>query len=372
MDVLGRFNQEMLRVYEEAAQFGYRPTRFLEMVNSSGGIATAQQLLRNGPSDGFTRLWEEGRLDLSVEAIVLQERWAPLFTEEELATARLRLEEAGYYGQPTVLRQTIEGVEDNPELSWGDYPIDALLIRNEQCQVQDAVRRINREQFVMDPDFQRDFIWDEGKQSKLIESVMMRIPLPVFYLAEDYKGRKIVVDGLQRLSTFQRFLSGELRLRLPDRPELDGKRFNDLEDRLQIRFEDFNLTLYVIDARAPERARMDIFERVNSGMPLITQQMRNCLHVGEATRFLRAQSKTDLFIEATGRSLSTRTMRDREFINRFCAFQILNLEQYRDMDQFLADCLTKMNKEPQLLQSLSEQLETALTNNINLYGSSGT
>ena len=368
MEVQDRFDQEMLRIYHEAAKFGYRPTRFLEMVNTSGGVATAQQLLSKEPSDGFTRLWEEGRLDLSVEAIVLQERWAPLFTAEELATARVRLEEAGYHRQPIVPPQTVEGVEDNQELSWGDYPIDALLIRNEQCQVQDAVRRINRDQFVMDPDFQRDFIWDEGKQSKLVESVMMRIPLPVFYLAEDYEGRKIVVDGLQRLSTFQRFLSGELRLRLPDRPELDGKRFHDLEDRLQIRFEDFNLTLYVIDARAPARARMDIFERVNSGMPLTRQQMRNCLHMGDATRFLRAESKTDLFIEATGRSLSTRTMRDREFINRFCAFQILDLEQYRDMDQFLADCLTKMNKDPQLLLSLSEQLETAMTNNINLFG----
>ena len=368
MDVQGRFDQEMLRIYQEAAKFGYRPTRFLEMVNTSGGVATAQQLLRKGPSDGFTRLWEEGRLDLSVEAIVLQERWAPLFTAEELETARARLEEAGYQGQPVVPPQKIvEGVEDNQALSWGDYPIDALLIRNEQCQVQDAVRRINRDQFVMDPDFQRDFIWDEGKQSKLVESVMMRIPLPVFYLAEDYEGRKIVVDGLQRLSTFQRFLSGELRLRLPDRPELDEKRFHELEDRLQIRFEDFNLTLYVIDARAPERARMDIFERVNSGMPLTRQQMRNCLHMGDATRFLRAESKKDLFIEATGGSLNTRTMRDREFINRFCAFQILDLEQYRDMDQFLADCLTKMNKDPQLLPSLSEQLETALTNNINLF-----
>ena len=368
MDVQGRFDQEMLRIYQEAAKFGYRPTRFLEMVNTSGGVATAQQLLRKGPSDGFTRLWAEGRLDLSVEAMVLQERWAPLFTAEDLETARARLEEAGYQGQPVAPPQTVEGAEDNQELSWGDYPIDALLIRNEQCQVQDAVRRINRDQFVMDPDFQRDFIWDESKQSKLVESVMMRIPLPVFYLAEDYEGRKIVVDGLQRLSTFQRFLSGDLRLRLPDRPELDGKRFQELEDRLQIRFEDFNLTLYVIDARAPERARMDIFERVNSGMPLTRQQMRNCLHVGDATRFLRAESKRDLFIEATGRSLSTDTMRDREFVNRFCAFQILGLEQYRDMDQFLADCLTKMNKDPQLLPSLSEQLETALTNNINLFG----
>ena len=264
--------------------------------------------------------------------------------------------------------EEIEGLGVDPDLSWGDYPIDALLIRNEQCQVQDAIRRIERGQFIMDPDFQRDFIWDEWKQSKLIESVMMRIPLPVFYLGEDYEGRKVVVDGLQRLSTFQRFLNGDLRLRLPDRPELHGKRFNDLTSRLKIRVEDCNLILYVIDAKAPDQARLDIFERVNSGVPLTRQQMRNCLYMGDATRFLKAESRSDTFLEATGGSLRTSIMRDREFINRFCAFQLLDLDEYRDMDQFLGECLKKMNQQPELLPPLSEQLEQTLTNNIYLFG----
>ena len=74
----------------------------------------------------------------------------------------------------------------------------------------------------MDPEFQRDFIWDESKQSKLIESVIMRIPLPVIYLAEDEQGRLVVVDGLQRLTTFKRFKENKLRLRLRERPGLNG------------------------------------------------------------------------------------------------------------------------------------------------------
>ncbi|MYA21998.1 MAG: DUF262 domain-containing protein, partial [Gemmatimonadetes bacterium] len=100
--------------------------------------------------------------------------------------------------------EKIEGLGDAQDASWGDYPIDTMLIRNEPRTVHDILRRIEQEQFIMDPDFQRDFIWDEAKQSKLIESVVMRIPLPVFYLAEDEQGRMIVVDGLQRLSTFHR------------------------------------------------------------------------------------------------------------------------------------------------------------------------
>ena len=137
----------------------------------------------------------------------------------------------------------------------------------------------------MDPDFQRDFIWPVDKQSKLIESVLMRIPLPVFYIAENEDGRMVVVDGLQRLSTFRNFVEDGLRLRLPDQPDLNGKQFADLEPKLQNRIEDCNLTLYVIDSKAPERARLDIFERVNGGVPLTRQQMRNCLYMGQGTKF---------------------------------------------------------------------------------------
>lgn len=263
--------------------------------------------------------------------------------------------------------EEIEGVEDNASASWGDYPIDNLLIRYEQRTIYDVLRRIGQGGYVMDPDFQRDFIWDKFKQSKLIESVTMRIPLPVFYLAEDDQGRRVVVDGLQRLSTFQRFVDDKLQLQLPDRPALHGKKFNDLPPKRRNRVEDCNLIVYVIDAKVPERARLDIFERVNGGVPLSRQQMRNCLYMGAATRFLKEESRTDLFLQATGRSLQTATMRDREFVNRFCAFQLLDLNAYRDMDGFLAQGLQKMNAEAELLPTLSTQFRTALDNNFHLF-----
>ena len=119
--------------------------------------------------------------------------------------------EAQQSDQATGVEDKIEGLDSENE-SWGDYPIDDLLIRQESRTIHDVIRRIDQGNFVMGPDFQRDFIWPEDKQSKLIESVIMRIPLPVFYLAEDAEGRMVVVDGLQRLSTFQRFVKGDLKL----------------------------------------------------------------------------------------------------------------------------------------------------------------
>ena len=242
--------------------------------------------------------------------------------------------------------QEIEGL-DSEGRSWGDYPLDEMLIRSDNRTIHDVIRRIDQGRYVMDPDFQRDFIWPEDKQSKLIESVIMRIPLPVFYLAEDDEGRMVIVDGLQRLSTFDRFVKDQLRLQLAERSDLHGKLFSELPAKFQNRVEDCNLIFYVIDSKVPERARLDIFERVNGGVPLTRQQMRNSLFMGKATRFLKAEAQTEMFFRATGKSLNTRTMRDREFVNRFCAFKILTVTGYRrdDMDEFLAESLRNMNKQ---------------------------
>ena len=264
--------------------------------------------------------------------------------------------------------EKIEGLDvEGPSL--GDYPIDDLLIRHESRTIHDVIRRIHQGNYVMDPDFQRDFIWPEDKQSKLIESVIMRIPLPVFYMAEDSEGRMVVVDGLQRLSTFKQFVDNNLKLHLPDRDELDGKRFSDLSSKLQNRIEDCNLIFYIIDSKAPERARLDIFERVNSGVPLTRQQMRNCLYTGNATRFLKEEAQSDIFLKATGESLNQKTMRDKEFVNRFCAFRLLGIDKYRgDMDVFLAESLRQMNTMAESeLSRLSVDFRRSLTNNFMLF-----
>ena len=266
--------------------------------------------------------------------------------------------------------EDIEGLGNEGDDALGGYPIDTLLIRNENRTVHDVLRRIEKGSFVMNPDFQRDFIWPIDKQSKLIESVLMRIPLPVFYLGEDDEGRMIVVDGLQRLSTFRNYVNNKIALKLPEQLDLDRKYFKDLSSKLQNRIEDCNLILYVIDAKVPEQARLDIFDRVNGGIPLTRQQMRNCLYMGKATSFLKEEADTELFLNATGRSLQKKTMRDREFVNRFCAFKLIPIGQYRgDMDEFLALGLKEMNRLPlDKLEQLRAQFRTSLSNNFKIFG----
>jgi len=273
--------------------------------------------------------------------------------------------------------EEIEGLDTSESIGWGDYPLDSVFVRREQRTVSEVVKRIKAQRFILNPDFQRDFVWSIKKQSRLIESCLMRIPLPVFYVAEAKDGRIIVVDGLQRLTTFIRYLNDEFGLsKLGDGKEdapqdnpLLGKRFSDLPVNLQERVEDTQLTLYILDSKAPQRAKLDIFERVNSGEPLARQQMRNCLFNGPATNWLREAAESKPFLIATGGGLNKKTMRDREAINRFCAFRILGANQYKgDMDNFLAQCLEKMNeKNEKELESLSHAFYQSMESNYLLF-----
>ncbi|NJN37047.1 MAG: DUF262 domain-containing protein, partial [Nitrospiraceae bacterium] len=281
----------------------------------------------------------------------------------------LAQEEAVAAPEPTA-EEPIEGYEEPAAGGWGDYPLDEVSIRDERRTTADVLRRIEQGRFHLDPDFQQDFVWDAKKQSRLIESILMRIPLPVFYVAEDAAGRLIVVDGRQRLTTLQRFRAGELELNLGDRPELHGKKYKDLEVRLQNRVDDCQLLFYIIDHKVPERARLDIFERVNGGEVLTRQQMRNAIYSGPGTQFLKGEASSELFLAATGRSLSTKKMQDREFVNRFCSFTLLPLETYKgDMDAWLAQGLVALGKmsEPER-QDLANGLRLGLRNNLAVFG----
>jgi hypothetical protein len=97
-EVERRFHRAMIRIYDTAKrELGYNATRFLQMISEQGGLSTARQLLwSEAPSEGFTTLWERGRLDLTVEAHILCDEFASLFTDEDRERARTRLEEYGW------------------------------------------------------------------------------------------------------------------------------------------------------------------------------------------------------------------------------------------------------------------------------------
>ena len=268
--------------------------------------------------------------------------------------------------------EEIEGLGDpDVDVDRPDYPLDDIMVRSETRTVSEVVNRITRGRFVLGPDFQRDFVWEPKKQSKLIESCVMRIPLPVLYVAEGEDGRITVVDGLQRLTTFQRFLNDKFALTgLGNDHPLTGHKFTELPLNLQERVEDTQLTLYILDKGAPRRAQLDIFERVNSGAVLSRQQMRNAIYNGPGTSWLRKMSKSRSFLRATGFSLNTRIMRDREAVNRFSGFHVLGWPSYAngDMDDFLARTIENLNRIDESSRSaLGRQFEKSMMANYALF-----
>ena len=274
--------------------------------------------------------------------------------------------------QPRI-NEEIEGLGDPlADVDENVYPLNDVMVRSETRTVAEVVKRIKRGRFFLDPDFQRDFVWESSKQSKLIESCLMRIPLPVLYVAEGPDGRILVVDGLQRLTTFVRFLGNKLALIGLGRDHpLNGKRFSDLPIHLQERVEDTQLTLYILDKDAPQRARLDIFERVNSGAVLARQQMRNAIYNGPGTRWLSNMAKKKIFLTSTGRSLNAKTMRDREAINRFAGFCLLGWGSYvnGDMDEFLAQTLMCLNTgDDDVFHKLEREFVQSMHKNHELFG----
>lgn len=106
--------------------------------------------------------------------------------------------------------------------------------------------------------------WDEEKQSKLIELMLMRMPLPAVYLITAYDGYYDILDGFERLTAIYNFHKDKLPLQIKARPELHEKRFSDLTPQLKNRFEDQQLTIHIIDDQLPSFALLEIFWRLNT------------------------------------------------------------------------------------------------------------
>lgn len=177
----------------------------------------------------------------------------------------------------------------------------------------------------LNPEFQRNKgLWDRKKQSRLIESILMGIPLPLFYFAENNGGGLSVVDGLQRLHTITEYFKNEFKLQdLTYISGVKGKYFKDLPREHQARIERYQIQVYVMSADTPETVKLDIFERINSGgTPLNKQEMRHALYKGHSTRLLKELAECNEFKNAVTLKLDSKRMRDRYVILRALAFYL--------------------------------------------------
>lgn len=206
------------------------------------------------------------------------------------------------------------------------YTPDDIFVENKPFSIRQLIDLIEDGDLAIAPNFQRNFVWDKTRQSLLIESILLGLPLPSIYLSQYRDGVLTVVDGLQRLHTIKSFMDNKLRLtNLEYLTECNGKTYKELDgvlSKLQLRrFSQTQIMCFVIDYRSPADLKFDLFRRLNTGgKPLNNQEIRNCLSRENVQEALREMTDCQEFREATSESIKDTRMEAQEVALRFLYF----------------------------------------------------
>lgn len=250
-----------------------------------------------------------------------------------------------------------------PQLDKDPYDPKLIRVDTKPFSIHQVYEMIESGDLDLSPDFQREFVWlDITRKSRLIESLLLRIPLPVFYLSQDEDGRFKVVDGVQRLTVIRDFLSNKFRLKnMEYLKECEGKWYKnqsrypkDSLDSIYVRrIEQTQLFFNIIDPQTPEKVKYDIFRRINTGgKSLNAQEIRNCLENPFTRKFIKTLAKSEEFLSATRHSISSTRMADNEIVLRFIAFYLSD-HNLHDQKPYRGDMEAYLNGTVEILNRLS-------------------
>lgn len=174
---------------------------------------------------------------------------------------------------------------------------------------------------IVDPEWQRNYVWDTARASKLIESFLLDIPVPVVYLAKTEEGKYEVIDGLQRLTSVFNFFDNKYKLqRLDILSDIAGKKFNELPEASQHKLEDAVLRSFELSSGGGD-IHFIVFERLNTGgIKLNDMEIRNCLYRGTLNNLIKELASSDNFRTALDQKGIEKRMQDRSLVLRFLAF----------------------------------------------------
>ncbi|EKB1982664.1 DUF262 domain-containing protein [Vibrio parahaemolyticus] len=219
-----------------------------------------------------------------------------------------------------------------------DYPFETLVMR------------VEKKKLILDPDFQRVYKWDKDgdeRASRFIESCLMRIPLPACYFSEDESKNHLVIDGVQRITTIQRFFNDDFALDgLTVFTDLNGKKFSELgsyKDDL----ENYTIRCIILRNDNPSNLVQDIFARLNEGsVVLAPQEIRHALYAGPFNDLLHILAQ-DPRIESFGKGKTgvkeRHSQEAQEQVLRFFALRD-GLEHYDDRIKPFLDNYMKENQ----------------------------
>lgn len=274
--------------------------------------------------------------------------------------------------------------EENEGIKYNPYNPKLIRVDTKTFSIRQMDDLIERGDVDLSPDFQRGFVWNDiTRKSRLIESLLLRIPIPVFYFAQDEEGMFQVVDGVQRLTVIHSFMKNEFKLKnLEYLSECNGKYFRkpnvrseSLEDVYVRRIEQTQLFVNVIDPQTPGKVKYDIFKRINTGgKALNAQEIRNCLANARTRSFLHELSGSENFLHATRRSISAARMADEELVLRFIAFYMIDhkmvFTEYKGgMDELLDHTVEILNTlDVDIVKEVRTHFFLAMDNAFYLFG----
>lgn len=213
------------------------------------------------------------------------------------------------------------------------------------------IDQLENDEIDLQPDFQRvTDVWDNVKKSRLMESILLGLPLPSFYFSEDPVSQKLsIIDGLQRICAIRDFILKKdepLKLEgLQFLKNFEGMTYSQLARPEVKRIKSLKITMNTLRKGTPLDVKYIIFQRVNTaGIPLTPQEMRHALNQGPAAIFIKELADMESFKKATNYSVESKRMQDRDFVNRFIAFFIGYQDYMGDLDMFLNDKMGELNK----------------------------
>lgn len=256
----------------------------------------------------------------------------------------------------------IEADDENGSMETEEpYDVQNIRVAQKMITVFQIEHWISGNNLDLSPEYQRNIVWDDERKSSLIESLLLRIPIPAFYLDEDKTGNKSVIDGMQRLSAIHSFLNNEFCLKkMQYLSHLEKKYFRDLEQKFRVRIEDTELAVNILDERCPQMVKFDVFRRVNTGgLPLNFQEIRNIMSSPKVRELLKKMAGCEEFLNATGGKVKDVRMGAQELCLRYLTILSAydwnkhDFKHYRGllkmMDQMILDLNEMSEKEHEKL-----------------------
>lgn len=199
-----------------------------------------------------------------------------------------------------------------------------ILLQKDQYAIDYICKLIATEYLDLSPEFQRNEVWqDVKKRSLFIESILLNIPIPIFYAYSNDDERLSIIDGKQRLSTIRDFSKNKFSLsHLHHLAQFNGMTYAELPEKVRSNFDRYQCSFYVLNYRTPKRYIFDIFMRINTGsMPLTTQEIRNIFAKPKVRDLLKKMSTCTSFRKVTRSKINDIRMDAQELALRFIALK---------------------------------------------------